>query len=70
MMFFLSGNMEITSLVQPSNDAKALWLGIIDSKYPNFLEMQHPNLNLKKLLVFTPTFFLKTPSFDKSLSDL
>ena len=58
MLFVISkplsvlGNMEITSCVLSRNYAEAHRLRTIDLKYPNLVEMQHPDLNLKKFLVF------------------
>ena len=49
--------MEITSSSLLSNYAEAHQLNTNDLEYPNILEMQHPDLNSKKLLVFIPIFF-------------
>ena len=40
-----------------------------DLACPNLLEMEHPDLNLRKSLVFTLIFLQRPPSFDKDLSD-
>ena len=51
MKFSLSVSMEITSCTLPSNYTVAHQLKTIDLEYPNLLQAQKLDLNLKKILV-------------------